>query len=135
MSIFEKTESLNNSSFSILRKADKFFATYQGWPYDLSPSDIVKMNLPPNVEGVDSFLRKASQAKNISGDIVLLTEKQWFFCDARIEYKGNFMDGWTYNIFGEEMKIPTGLGVWICPYIKFFYKDMPKTLYLKVISV
>lgn len=133
MSIFEKKE-LSQSYFSILKKDSKFFITYQGWSYDLSPSNIVKMSLPPNVEGVDSFLRKASQYKNISGDIALVAKNDWFFCDARIEYKEKFMEGWTYDIFSEEMKIPNGLGVWICPYIKFFYEDMPKKLYLKVIS-
>lgn len=135
MSIFKNNETTKNSSFIILRKSDKFFITHQGWPYDLSPSNIVKINLPPNVEGVDSFLKKVSQVKNISGDVALETEKQWFFCDVRIEFKENFMNGYTYNIFGEEMSIPSGLGVWICPYIKFFYEDMPKKLYLKINSV
>lgn len=130
MSIFEKETKKTRQT--ILKNKGKFFFTYNGWPYDLSPSELTKANLPPNVQGVESFLKQASISKKIEGNIELQIEKDWFFCDARIEYKERFMDGWIYNIFGEELQIPIGVGIWICPYIKFFYQEMPDILYLKV---
>jgi hypothetical protein len=114
----------------ITRKDSRLYVNYNGWTYDLSPSPITRMNLPPDVSGVDEILLRGSEAKGIVGDFELRTEYEWYRgCDARAELLKVFMDGWIYEIFGEGLKFEKML-VWACPYLKMVLGSNPKSIYL-----
>lgn len=118
----------------ISRKNDKLYVMHNGWPYDLSPSPIVKMNLPPNMIGVDEALKKACSLKNIVGDFALRIETEWYrLCDAKAHFTKEMLGGWAYELSGEYLSFEK-TPVWACPYLKMLLGDPPKIMYLHVDS-
>lgn len=118
--------------FPIATKSNNFFVIHNGWPYDLSPPPIVKISLPPNIIGIDEVLREGSKIKNINGDFVLTASDEWFFgCDVRAEYKNTELNGWVYVAKSEKLKI-SDQHVWVCPYLKFYFEEPPKILYMSI---
>lgn len=133
MSIFNPEKS-RRDYVKIIRKDGRLYVNHNGWTYDLSPPPIVKMNLPPDVSGVDEILDQGSKAKGIFGDFELRTEYDWYRgCDARAELLKIFMDGSVYELFGEDLKFKRRL-VWACPYLKMMLGSNPKLIYLSVES-
>ena len=54
----------------------------------------------------------------------------------KLTYKEPLYDGWVYDVFEENLKgLMHQQGAWICPYIKFYYKEPPAILYLKMESI
>lgn len=134
MSIFEKEATHSDPIIRISRKNEKLCVMHNGWPYDLSPSPIVKMNLPPNMIGVDEVLKRACSFKNITGDFGLRIESDWYLnCDAKANFTKEMLGGWVYELSGEYVKFEK-TPVWACPYLKMLLGSPPKVMYLFVDS-
>ena len=134
MNIFKKEETQRDSSMHISRKNEKLYVMHNGWPYDLSPSPIVRMNLPPNVIGVDEALKKACSMKNMKGDFKLKIEHEWYRgCDAKAHFIKEMFDGWIYELSAEYVSFEK-TPVWACPYLKMLLGNPPKIMYLYVDS-
>jgi hypothetical protein len=119
-------------NFNIVENKSKLFVMHNSWPYDLSPSPIVKFNLPPNVMGLDEVLREGMIIKNIKGNFFIDVDREWFIkCDINAELKKEELGGWIYSIKPESLKI-TNQDVWLCPYFKIFFKEPPKNIYLSI---
>jgi len=134
MSIFEKSNHIGIPEFDIIRKNKNYYILKNGWTFDMSPPLIAKINLPPNVKGVDSFISEGQKIKNIKGDrLKLLVNKEWFLeCDVKVEYFKKEFDGWIYKIKSESMQINSIIDIWVCSYLKNFFKETPNQLYLKL---
>ena len=73
--------------FKILKRKGRLFLDYGGWTYDLSPPEFVRMVLPPNIKGVDSFLMEGARRKGIQDDFLLsFSREETFECDASANY-------------------------------------------------
>lgn len=135
MSIFGREENKSDPVVRISRKNGRLYAIHNGWPYDLSPSPIVKMHLPPNMLGVDEVLRHASVMKGLKDDFGLKIKMEWDFeCDARADFSKEMFDGWVYELSGESVKFER-TPVWACPYLKMMLGDPPKVMYLCAVHV
>lgn len=134
MSIFEKEEIHHDPIIRVSRKSNNLYVMHNGWPYDLSPSPIVKMNLPPNMMGVDEVLKKACELKGIAGDFGLRIEQEWYRnCDAKGHFIKEMLGGWAYELSGECVRFEK-TPVWACPYLKMLLGEPPKIMYLHVDS-
>lgn len=115
--------------FKVLKRKGKLFLDYGGWTYDLSPPDFVRMVLPPNVTGVDSFLLEGAKRKGIDGDFMLqFSHEPSLECDASASYLDKFMDGWMYEITSGSQRRKA----WVCGYMRLVFKDPPKTMYITI---
>ena len=113
------------------------FKSAGGVVYDMAPAQLTDMALSPIVVGADRLIMTGCKLKNIenpeNGFLVLFSE-QWFpGCDVKLVLKENKFDGWLYDVESEELQgLLPGQGAWLCPYMTMFYKEPPKTIYLKM---
>jgi predicted heme/steroid binding protein len=132
MNIFGGAENISERLIRVFRKNGKLYVMHNGWPYDLSPSPIVKMSLSPNMSGVDEMLNQASVLKNLPNEFGVRIETDWYRnCDARAEFLEEIFGGWSYEVSGESIKFERR-PVWACPYLKMMLGDPPKVMYLSV---
>lgn len=115
-------------------KNGSFFLEKNGWTYDLAPPPMVKISLPPYVEGLDWFVREVRKNKKISSSETTIKFSNTFFpgCDASIEYSGSSNGGWNYSVIGESSFIGEKRHVWICPHAKFYFDEPPKNMFISV---
>lgn len=112
-------------SFKVCIRKKGIFLDYQGWMYDLSPPDYVKISLPPDVLGVDSLLLNSMKQKGIEGDFfVKICDNADSEYEAEATYLNSFMEGWIYDV----RYVKINKKVWICSYLKFMYETPPKTI-------
>lgn len=115
--------------FKVLKRKGRLYLDYGGWTYDLSPPDFVRIALPPNVSGVDSFLIEGAKRKRLEGDFTLqFSHEDSLDCDASANYLEKFMDGWVYDIASGLQKRK----VWVCSYMKLIFKNPPDVMYITI---
>lgn len=115
--------------FKVLKRKGKLYLDYGGWTYDLSPPDFVRMVLPPNISGVDSFLMDGAKRKGIDGDFTLkFSHIPLLECDASARYLEKFMDGWVYEISSGMQKRKA----WVCGYMKLVFERPPDTMHITI---
>ena len=119
----------NDLDFKVIKRKGRLFLDYEGWTYDLSPPEIVRMALPPNILGVDFFLMKGAMIKGIEGDFRLKFDlEESLQYDTFASYIGKLMNGWIYEMaFGHEQR-----KVWVCEYMKLIFKEPPKKSYITI---
>jgi hypothetical protein len=115
-------------------KNGSFHLEHNGWTYDLAPPPMVKMSLPPYVEGLDWFVREARKSKGISSSETTIRFSSDFFpgCDASIEYSGSSNGGWNYSVTGESSFLGERRHLWICPHAKLYFDEPPKRMFISV---
>lgn len=134
MSIFGGECGSRENTIDIIRKKDRFYVLHNGWPYDLSPSIIVSMNMPPNMIGVDEVVRRGCDMKGLDGNIKLQLHDEWApDADAKVEFLKELFDGWVYEISGESLNFKNEL-VWACPYLKMILDEPPRSMFLSIRS-
>lgn len=122
MSSFEK-------KFKVIRRKGRLFLDHEGWTYDLSPPDAMKIALPPNVSGVDVYLSEGARSKGVEGDFSVLFNSDWFIgCDASARYVDKFMDGWIYEISDKK----SVRRAWICSYMKLLLDKPPDIMHVLI---
>jgi hypothetical protein len=107
--------------------------------YNIAPANSTQIILSPLILGVDRLMVAACQSKKIknyeNGFSLQFAEEYILNCDVLLSYSNTLLDGWTYDIIPEQYKnIIEGQKAWMCPYLKFYYNDPPKQLYVKVDS-
>lgn len=105
-----------------------------GWTFDLAPTLIARMSLPPYVEGVDWFLREAAGIKGVASDSMRLDFCEHFFigCDASLEYEGPSSGGWVYRVMPEGIRASTDRKVWVCPQMNAYFERPPNKIFISL---
>ena len=105
--------------------------------YNLAPSEITRASLPPIAAGADQLIKNGCSLKNISyekGVYIVFSEEEFLNYDVKLEYNDQLFDGWLYNVQSDKIKVDRGQKIWACNYLNLYYKDPPRTLYLKLES-
>jgi hypothetical protein len=110
---------------------------HKGVLYDMAPAEATDFILSPMILGADRLIRGGCSAKNISnpenGFLLLFSENYFPNSDVKFVYRENKFDGWTYSVEPMNLKgVMEGQGAWICPYMRFYYPEPPKELYLRM---
>lgn len=139
-SIFEKNIEKSNIKKIYLNKENSiwYFEDEFKKRHTLAPAKIVEMTISPLVAGVDKAIFFACKNKNIdskNGLYLYFSEEEFIDCDFKLEFYQNFFDGWIYNVFSEKIKLDFGQKVWACSYLKLYYSEPPKVIYLKIESI
>jgi len=124
----------NPNRFKVLSKNENFWLDNEGWTFNLSPSQIVKLSLPPYIEGIDWFIRQARSIKTISSSSMWVNFSECFFlgCDAKLSYLQNSFGGWIYSIEGESLKFDNFRRIWICPHVNMYFEHPPNSIYVSL---
>lgn len=127
---------MNTNSYLIpvIKNKNKFFINYQGRSYDLSPSIATQMNMSPNIMGVDKIIAEAIKIKKINTNNFNLNVSLDYFlkCDISMAFDKKLYNGWVYITKPESLSFYNEQKVWVCPYLKIFYKEPPRELFLKI---
>lgn len=123
--------------FEVFKSQGKWVFEHNGTVYDFAPAMSTDTVLSPVVVGADRLINLSCKGKGIKefeeGFKLLVSDGYFPACDLRLEYKEPMYDGWLYNVFQENMSgFMPGQQTWLCPYIKFYYPEPPKVLYLKM---
>lgn len=106
--------------------------------YDISPAGIMDSVLSPLVVGADRLMMLCCQMKGINPELgfnLLFSEKYFPNADIMFNFVKIKHDGWIYLV--EELNLKgfiSGQSAWICSYMKLYYSEPPKVLYLKIES-
>lgn len=134
MSDFEKIgavaiECLQKNGRWVFRKDESLF--------DLAPAGATEFALSPIVWGIDRLIGNGAKLlgiKNPEKGCLLIVSKEFLPKAAvKLNYLEPQFDGWIYSV--EELNL-TGLlpgqKAWICPYMKYFFKDPPECIFVKI---
>lgn len=133
-------EKIGVRTFFVLKRDNRWMFEKNGEFYDFAPAQITDMALSPVVVGTDRLINIGCKLKKLSdyenGFILLVSDNYFPSCDVKMVYKEPLYDGWLYDVYEENLKgMMSDQGAWICPYIKFYYKEPPNNLYLKMESI
>ena len=133
-------EKLGINSFKVSKSDGRWVFEKNGKKYDFAPAQITDAALSPVVVGADRLINLGCKSKNVqdyeNGFALLVSNNYFPACDVRLEYKEPLYDGWLYDVYSENLQgVMKGQQTWICPYIKFYYEEPPKILYLKMASI
>lgn len=134
-SIFDKKENNNNKIFIFKKNKDWYFEI-KGFSYLLKPADIVNMSMSPIVKGANELIEFGCENKIIktpeNGFNIIFNDEEYLNYDVRFELDQNYKNGWVYNVFMPKYKIDKIIKVWACDYLKIFYKQPPKIVYVSI---
>ena len=133
----EKSSPTNTDDCETVRVFTKdgiFYAERNGWAINLSPPNMVKLSLPPYVEGMDWFLKSAAKFKNISPDSMKVRFSGSIFlgCDVRLESPEQMFGGWTYSVADEFLGAKIDRKIWMCPNFKLYYNMVPEKIFVSL---
>lgn len=136
----EKKEQEEKDVNKILIKKNKkgdWYFNKKGNIYNMSPPEIAKNSFSPIVAGADRLIKAGCSLKNIdykNGIYLYFSEQEFINCDIRIEFDEKLFNGWLYNVYSEKIKVDNGQKVWACSYLKLYYDNPPRKIYLKLES-
>lgn len=120
-----------------LQKNNRWGFEYQGKFYDMAPANFTEYMLSPLVIGVDRLINVGCQQKGIQnidkGVNILFSQNYFPNADVKFNYDEMKFEGWIYKV--EELNLKgllPGQCAWICPYMGFYFKSPPETLYIKI---
>jgi hypothetical protein len=119
------------NSFRVISRNGGFWLEKDGWTFNLEPPEVVKLSLPPYVEGIDWFILNSSRLKNIASEFMKVTfsEEMFLGCDARLEYTDSAFGGWIYSISKEFLDFSIDRKIWICSQMNLYFDKPPTKLY------
>lgn len=124
------------TSLKIYSKKDRWVFEHNGSFFDLAPAGVMDFVLSPLIVGVDRLVVAGCKKKGInnpeSGFYLLFSKDYFPNADVLLKYRETKADGWIYDIEGLNLDVMQGQAAWICPYMKFYYSEPPKSLYLKL---
>lgn len=135
--IFESNEQNNLEKVFIYKSSNNIWSFKKdNKSYGLTPALITKMTLSPSVASTDRIIQDVCKIKNIdnpeNGFYLYFSEDVFFDCDVRLEYKDTLFDGWIYDVYSENLEVNESQKIWACTYLKFYFDDPPKIVYLKI---
>lgn len=114
----------------------KWVFEYNGINYDFAPTAIMDFTMKPTIVGADKLLAAGCKTKNIknpeNGFMLLFSEEYFPNADVKFTHENNLYNGQVYKVEGLNLKVNEGQLAWICPYLTIYFKETPKTLYLKI---
>ncbi len=120
----------------VFLRHDKWVFKYKNSFYDLAPAQIMEVVLSPLIIGVDKLVMAGCQAKKIdkpeNGFNLVFSETYFPNADVKLNYREVKSQGWIYDIESLNLKVMEGQAAWICPYMQMFYKEPPKTFFIKL---
>jgi hypothetical protein len=131
----KKEEEHINKIFIKKNKKGEWSFEKNGQFYNMSPAEITKYSFSPIISGADKLINNACKIKNINsnkGMYLYFSEEEFIDCDVRMEFDEKLFDGWLYNIYSEKISVDKGQKAWACDYLKLYYKEPPKKVYLKL---
>lgn len=122
---------MSSRSFRIISRNGGLWLEKDGWTFNLEPPEMIKLSLPPYVEGVDWLVRQAMKAKGVDSEFMRVTFSEELFlgCDARLNYMDSAFGGWTYSLSREFLDISLDRKLWICPQMRLYFDKPPMELY------
>lgn len=137
--IFEQDEPQQEKIITILpQKINNYWMFRRGNKYyNIAPANSTQIILSPIVWGIDRLMVSACKFKKIKnyedGFRLQFSEDYILNSDVCLLYCDTLLDGWTYDIKPEKFKdVMEGQKAWMCPYLKFYFEEPPKKLYVKV---
>lgn len=135
-SVTEKTEfeKIGVKVIRVLNSNGRWAFKHNETLYDLAPASIMEIVLSPLVMGVDKLIDAACQKKNLSrSELNLLFSVEYFpKADVKFNLRETKGEGWIYDIEALNVEVMQGQAAWICSYLKFYFSEPPKTLFLKL---
>lgn len=131
----KKEEESINKIFVKRNKKREWCFEKDGQFYNMSPSEITKSSFSPIIAGADRLIKYGCELKNINyenGIHLYFSEEEFIDCDVRMEFDEKLFDGWLYNVYPEKVFVEKGQKAWACNYLKLYYKNPPKKVYLKI---
>lgn len=126
--------SVEPRSFKVMIKNGELYLYKDGWTFNLSPPEFVKLYLPPYVEGVDWFVRSALRIKGLRSDSLKVSFHDSLFsgCDASLEEPEKSYGGWIYSVKDEFLGIEPDRKIWICEHMKIYFDDAPGKIFVSL---
>ena len=123
-----------DESLRIICQNGGFWLDKDGWTFSFEPPELVRLSLPPYVEGIDWWIRSVLDLKGINSDFLKIRFSQSLFlgCDAQLSYSNSTLSGWIYAVKKEFLQFNTEKKLWICPQLKLFFDSPPKELFISV---
>jgi hypothetical protein len=123
----------------IYKESNRWVFKKDGHVYDMAPADIVKQMLSPTILGANRVIEVGCKIKGIKnpedGFYLLFSPNYFPNSDVKLLLNEVKFNGWTYSIESLNLKVPEVVeSIWVCPYMGSYYKEPPKTLYLRVIN-
>ena len=117
-----------------MSKKGDFYLYKDGWTFNLSPPEMVKLYLPPYVEGVDWFVRSATRIKEISSDSMRVRFHPELFmeCDVSLHSPEKSHGGWIYSVKDEFLGIEPDRKIWICDHMKIYFDQAPEKIFVSL---
>jgi hypothetical protein len=104
--------------------------------YVMSPSLIAQLSFSPLVASTDLIVQTIAQLKKIKdpkkGFYVYFSKDYFIEYDFDLKLVDSLLDGWIYDASSENLKIDTQQKVWACSYLKLYFKEPPKNIYVMV---
>ena len=133
-SIFYKKEEKNNKVY--IYKNKNWFFVVNNKEYSLAPAGIVSFSMSPVIKGANDLIELASKyevdKKLEKGFYVYFSNEESLDYDAMFELDKTYQNGWVYNVNFKKIKINNILKVYACDYLKLFYNDAPKIVYVTI---
>jgi len=139
-SIFEKQEEVINDN---IYKIKIYKSSNNIWCFDkdnktygMTPALIAQMSLSPLVASTDLIIKTISELKQIKnpskGFYVYFSKDIFYDCDFSLELRDSLLDGWIYEASSENFKIDKEQKVWACSYLKLYFNEPPKNIYILI---
>lgn len=133
-------EKMGIHAFFVIKKNQQWVFERNGDYYPFAPAILTSATLSPIIVGTDRLINigcKIKKVKDYENGFLLLVGDDYFpACDVKMSYKEPLYDGWVYDVEEVNLKgLMADQGAWLCPYIKFYYPEPPKILYLKMESI
>lgn len=133
-------EKLGINSFYVTKQFQQWVFERNGKFYPFAPAVLTSATLSPVIVGTDRLINIGCKIKKVenyeNGFLLLVSENYFPACDVKMSYKEPLYDGWIYDVEEVNLKgLMADQGAWLCPYIKFYYPEPPKILYLKMESI
>jgi len=137
MEIKNEYEKIGASVVYPFKKNNRWVFKKDGQVYDMAPAQATEAALSPLVIGADRIISIGCKLKNIENpeDGFALIFSQEYFPNADVKFNlvEDKFNGWIYEV--EELNLKgllPGQSAWVCPYMILYYKEPPKTIYLKI---
>jgi hypothetical protein len=133
-SIFYKKEDEANKIYIYKNKYWTF--VINGKEYSMNPAGVVSMSLSPMVKGANDLIESTLKYQIIknpeNGFYLIYSNEETLNYDIKFELDKSHHNGWIYDVKFKKIKTDVSLKVYACDYLRLFYSDAPKFVYVTI---
>lgn len=133
-----QNEQKNDNKILLFKNKSKWCFKKNNKSYYLTPSIFNSVNLSPHILIPENIINYSCDKNNVKSEKIIIKYdiKEFIECHIRLTYEDTLLDGWIYNISPEKniYKDLENKKVWTCNYANYFYKELPKEVYLSLES-